>query len=203
MIFIAIDLELEQPKSNHQTPDSRIDKEKIIQLGMVVFETGDEMKVLHSETMFLHYPYELSSFIKSLTSIKDEEVNFATADAKDALKRLGALMREFKADRRVVEWGSGDIRALIRESGLNDDEIHNLGVASRTSFNVKTIFQVFAMANHIKSKSGLSKSMSKLGVSFRNTRYNDKNKGAHWAETDALNTALIFNELLIKMRHIA
>jgi hypothetical protein len=37
--------------------------------------------------------------------------------------------------------------------------------------------------------------MTKVGLQFKGTRYKDKNKGKHWAEADALNTARIFNRL--------
>jgi hypothetical protein len=38
--------------------------------------------------------------------------------------------------------------------------------------------------------------MSKVNLNFKNTTFEDKNKGAHWAETDAMNTARIFNKLI-------
>jgi inhibitor of KinA sporulation pathway (predicted exonuclease) len=200
MRFLAADLELEQPKSNPQTPDSRILTEKIIQVGICVFETGEEFKLLHSETMHINYNRPLSEFIKTLTSIKQEDVESSPYTTADALKKIGYLMRIYETDRRIVEWGGGDVKALQRETGFSDDFCYELGLTTRNSFNAKILFQCYAMMNGIKAKGGLSKSVAKMGLDFRNTNYNGSNKGAHWAETDALNTAMIFNELLQRMK---
>lgn len=200
MRFLAADLELEQPKSNPQTPDSRILTEKIIQVGIVVFETGEECKILHSETMNINYNRPLSEFIKTLTSIKQEDVENSQYTSADAMKKIGYLMGVYGADRRIVEWGGGDVRALQRETGFSDDFCYQLGLTTRSSFNAKNLFQCYAMMNNIKARGGLSKSLTKMGLMFKNTTYNGSNKGAHWAETDALNTAIIFNELLQRMK---
>ena len=113
MRFIAIDLELEQPNTNPQTPDSKTDEEVIIQVGVVVFELAqDEPRVLHSETIFLHYPLPLSNFIKTLTSITDEQVSNSSHSPFYALERIAILRKDYETSRQIVEWGSGDVLAL-------------------------------------------------------------------------------------------
>jgi hypothetical protein len=202
MRFIAIDLELEQPFTNLQTPDSKTEKEAIIQVGIIVFEltANDEPNILHSETIFVHYPHPLSNFIKTLTSIKDNEVNSSTHPPYYALLRLGSLRNLYDTSRQIVEWGSGDVTALREQSGVSLDNFVNRMGFARSTVNVKTLFQAYALANKLKTRSGLSKSMSKLGLGFKNTTYEGVNKGAHWAETDALNTARIYNKLINLMR---
>ena len=195
--FIAIDLELEQPRSNQQTSDSQTDKEKIIQAGIVVFElSGDEPVILFSSTYMLNYNNPLSTFIKSLTSISDSDVNNATLTTKDILGIISALRQEYGASRQIVEWGAGDTKALLQESNLTSDDV---GLV-RSQINVKTLFQCYALANDIKTKGGLSKSMGRLGLQFKGTHYNGKNRGVHWAEADALNTARIFNKIINLMK---
>lgn len=195
--YIAIDLELEQPNSNNQTPDSQTDKEKIIQAGVVVFElTSEEPVILFSKTFMLNYDKPLSGFIKSLTSITDSDVNSATLTSMDILGIISALRQEYGASRQIVEWGAGDTKALLLESNSTSDDV---GLA-RSQINVKTLFQCYALANNIKTKGGLSKSMGKLGLQFKGTHYNGRNRGVHWAEADALNTARIFNKIINLMK---
>jgi DNA polymerase III alpha subunit (gram-positive type) len=201
MRFIAIDLELEQPNTNQQTTDSLTDEETIIQVGIVVFElTLDEPNIIHSETIFLHYPHPLSKFIKTLTSITDEQVNSSTNSPFYALQKIALLRKDYGTSRQILEWGSGDVLALREHSGLSLDNFINRYGFARSTINVKNIYQAYALANSIKIQGGLSKSMAKLKLDFKNTSYNGKNKGAHWAETDALNTARIYNKLINLMR---
>lgn len=201
MRFVAIDLEIEQPITNPQVTDSRTLTEKIIQLGVVVFELGEkEPNIIHSETMFLNYNRPLSTFIKQLTGITDEEVNSSENNSHYALKRIGELMEMFDTDRKVVEWGAGDLALLKKESGYTNEYIMEMGISSRSSYNAKVLFQCYAMMNGLNPKGGLSKSMAKLRLGFKCTRYNGENRGAHWAETDALNTAIIFNEIMQRIK---
>jgi len=56
-IHCCIDLELEQPYTNHQTPDSKLDKEMIIQVGYVIYEIEPDFKVLEDTiTTVIKFP---------------------------------------------------------------------------------------------------------------------------------------------------
>ncbi len=201
MKYLAIDLEIEQPRSNPQTLDSMTDTPELIQAGIVVFElAAGEPTVLFSKTYMVNYPYELSNFIKALTSISDEDVNKATLQAKDILDIIRALMQEYGTSRQIVEWGSGDTKFIAEKAGLDTEQLGDLYGIARSQINVKTLFQCYALANDIKTKGGLSKSMGKLGMGFKSTHYKGRNRGCHWAESDALNTARIFNKLISLMR---
>ncbi len=191
--FIVLDLELEQPFTNHQTPDSKTPVEKIIQLGFVVLELGTEPKFLHEEVIHLAYTQPISEYIKKLTSIDQNNCLQSDIEAYGALRRLKDIREALQCSRQLVQWGGGDDSALATEA--NADLNKDFGFA-RSSINVKHLFQMYCLANDIKGRGGLSKSMGKLNVPFVNTRYNGVNKGAHWALTDAKNTAIIFNELM-------
>lgn len=195
--YIAIDLELEQPFTNSQTPDSCTDKEHIIQVGIVVFElAGDEPTILASETHFVEYGNPLSEFIRKLTDITDEQVNTAHHSAFTIMHRLTTLRDFFDTSRQIVEWGAGDMAALLKQANL---EPGSLGFA-RSTINAKVLFQCYCIANDKEPKSGLSKSLGKLGMIFKHTAYDGIFRGKHWAESDALNTARIFNKLINLMR---
>ena len=201
MRYISIDLEIEQPFTNIQCPDSKASTQKLIQVGIVVFElAGGEPTILHSETMNIFYPLPLSTFIKTLTSISDEDVNNASDFPIDALRRLSDLRGSYDTSRQIVEWGSGDTTFLLEQAGVTQSDFNQMYGFARSTINVKVLFQCYALANEIKTKGGLSKSMNKLGLQFQGTRYKGKNKGCHWAEADALNTARVYNELINLMR---
>lgn len=131
-----------------------------------------------------------------MTSITDEQVNTATRSPYSALGRIAILRSEYETSRQIVEWGSGDLLTLREHSGVSLENLVKRYGFARSTINVKNLFQCYALANNIKKQGGLSKSMSKVGVDFKNTVFQNQNKGAHWAETDALNTARIFNKLI-------
>ena len=196
MKFITIDLEIEQPYTNIQSPDSRTDKQELIQIGIVVFEIVEfEPVILHSETMNIFYGEPLSIFIKTLTSISDENVNSSDNHAIDGVVRLRELQQQFDTSRQIVEWGSGDISFLLESAGISQSLFNSKYGFARSTINVKVLYQLYAMMNGKKVRGGLSTSMGKLGLQFKGTRYKGHNKGKHWAEADALNTARIFNRL--------
>jgi inhibitor of KinA sporulation pathway (predicted exonuclease) len=196
MRFLALDLEIEQPFTRADTTDSKTDVPKLIQVGIVVFELAPaEPTILESQTMNIQYDQPLSQFIKTLTSISDEDVNMATDGARDALRRLSDLRGSYDASRQIVEWGQGDVEFLLQEAESNKDEFTSMFGFGRSTINVKVLYQLYAMMNGLKRQGGLSASMGKLGLQFKGTKYNGKNKGKHWAEADALNTARIFNKL--------
>jgi inhibitor of KinA sporulation pathway (predicted exonuclease) len=196
MRFIALDTEIEQPYTREDTKDSATIVPKLIQVGIVVFEIAeDEPVIIHSETMNINYNYPLSAFIKTLTSITDEDVNESENSALDAVTRLRHLQQLFDTSRQLVEWGSGDVTFITEQAELTETAMNSVYGFARSTINVKVLYQVYAMMNGKKRQGGLSASMTKVGLQFKGTRYKDKNKGKHWAEADALNTARIFNRL--------
>lgn len=180
MIRIALDLELEQPWINPQTPDSKISKEQIIQVGYVVFndETGEE---LLSVCEHVHFPYPLSGFIKSLTGIKDNDV-LTGEPLEKVVDDLHAHRKNFDASRKLLTWGAGDQEAIKTEYGN-----YSLWGFGHSAFNVKHLFQFYAELNNISPRGGLKKSCNKMGLLWRGR--------AHNALADAVMTKEIFMEL--------
>jgi len=194
-IFLSIDLELESPKSNPNTHDSITDSWTIIQLGISVFSLGKSNPIfLENVCLTINYPHKLSAYIEKLTGITSEEVNTSTITLQDAIKTLRQLREKHNASRILVQWGHGDFEAL-KEHDTNND----LEVFGRSAYNVKHLFMLFAVTNRMKRRSGLSKSMGKLGLTF-DGNIDGKQLWKHNALADAYNTARIFNRLLSLMK---
>jgi inhibitor of KinA sporulation pathway (predicted exonuclease) len=192
--FIAIDLELEQPKTNSQTPDSFIEHEQILSLGVCV---GDENgKILHKENIFYLYEHPISAFIKDLTGITEANVvNGVTPLA--AFERLVAIRDQFDASRVLLEWGSGDYSSLMKEAGL---PMAN-SVFGRSGLNVKHHYRTWCMAHQMSPSGGLKTSMNK----FTKNSTDPTNKffkfegDPHRSDVDAYNTYRFYIKLMKTM----
>lgn len=182
---IAIDLELEQGKNNPQTPDSKLDAPKIIQLGYVIYEV-DPFVVITKKSYFIHLGVPLSAFIKKLTRISDDDLE-AGSTLISAYTAMTEDINELNVYTPIKEWGSGDLNALYRE--LQGHKIQKFGPAC----NLKHVHQIWADANRINNSGGLSKSMARIGLLW-------EGQGKHQADIDALNTARLHNELIVKFK---
>jgi inhibitor of KinA sporulation pathway (predicted exonuclease) len=182
---ISLDLELEQPKSNTQTPDSLLDVEKIIQVGYVVFDdqTGEIIKEVCKEVNIF---VPLSNFIKKLTGISNKQISDGT-DLVSIIDGLKQDCLDYKCSRKILTWGAGDQECIVRE--LPGDYQWIFG---RSAFNVKHLYQLYRETNGKNPSGGLSKSMKNMGINFKGS--------AHNALADAINTATIFMALKDKLR---
>lgn len=175
---IALDLELEQPKTRPDTSDSHLDEAKIIQVGYVIYELEPELKILKEVSIFVNIGVPLSAFIKKLTGISDEQV--ATGGTiEEAYQQLVSDCKEFDCVRVVKQWGGGDMDALQKEV---PNEPWSFG---RSGCNIKHMYQIYAEANNKSRSGGLKKSMRRCGLTFEG--------GAHDAMIDAKNTATFHN----------
>jgi len=198
MNFIALDLELEQPRSRRETPDSKLDLEKIIQVGWCVFNVNSDstISILLEQQFHVNIGVPLSKFIKKLTGIKDSDIASGT-DLKHIHKELIKDVEKFKTNRAIRQWGGGDMQALQTE--LENETVwthqewakYKWGLG-RSGYNVKHLFQSYAIANNIKHSGGLKKSLHKMGLKFEGK--------AHNALTDAINTARIYGVLHNKLK---
>lgn len=175
----ALDLELEQPKSNPQTPDSLLEEEKIIQVGYVIYELEPEFKVLEKVSRFVNIGVPLSQFIKDLTRISDEQIaNGTTIEA--IYDELVEKQKQYRFVRGVKQWGGGDMDCLRKEVPNSRWEFGRSGV------NIKHLYQTYAEATGKNRSGGLSRSMAKCGLIW-------EGRGKHDAMLDALNTARFHN----------
>jgi inhibitor of KinA sporulation pathway (predicted exonuclease) len=182
MIRYSLDLELEQPYTNPQTPDSKLKMQQIIQIGVVFFNSITS-EVLHKQKWYINIEVPLSSFIKTLTDITDEQLQNGTT-TKQAYNELLDLIEKYEARRRPVTWGSGDLQAL--QSEVDD---YRLG---RSESNVKALWQDVAPLLGINGRGGLGRSMDKMGLKFKGR--------AHDALNDAENTMYVYLELLKRFK---
>lgn len=178
MIRYSLDLELEQPYTNPQTPDSKLKYPQIIQIGVVFFNSLTS-EVLHKQKWYINIEVSLSSFIKKLTNITDEQLQSGTT-TKQAYSELLDLIKKFEACRRPITWGRGDLQALQSEV-----DHYKLG---RGESNVKALWQDVAPILSINGRGGLSKSMAKIGLQFKGR--------AHDALVDAENTMYMYLKLI-------
>ena len=177
---IAIDLESEQPYTRNDTTDSKLSEATIIQVGWVVFDCDtNEVKERFLEHINVGVP--ISSFIKKLTGIKDVDIEKGLT-LKEVYGKLKISREKWIASRRILEWGSGDMKAIQNE--LNNPNDWPFGYSGQ---NVKHLYQTFAEANGMNISGGLKKSMSKCGLLF--------NGRAHNALVDAENTATMYSFL--------
>jgi inhibitor of KinA sporulation pathway (predicted exonuclease) len=183
---IAFDLELEQPKTNHQTPDSVLEDEKIIQIGYVIYSLEPEFHIYKTNCLNINIGVPLSSFIKKLTGISDEDIANGIS-LNEAVEILKQDAKDFDTKRVLKQWGGGDQSALEKELGKS------IGFG-RSGCNIKHMYQVFAEANNINASGGLKKSLSKCGIKFEGS--------AHNAAADALNTAKMHYFLHKKLKKV-
>lgn len=180
MNVMALDLELNQPSKN------------IIQVGIVIgnIYTG---AVLEKKDWIIYVDKAvdpIDPFITKLTTITQEMVDNGGL-LVDAYKEIVELYKKHNCTLNMVTWGGGDHREL-REA--LEKECKALGVEKpawefgHREYDVKTLFLGFAMAAQKKVRSGLAKSMTRIGMAFKGTK--------HWAPDDAENTFHLLVRLL-------
>lgn len=177
MIHCCLDLELEQPRSNPQTPDSRLlGESEIIQVGYVIYSLNP-FTVIDTSCEHVDIGVPLSAFIKQLTGITDDDITRGTT--------LGAIydelvekQKKYAFSRVIKQWGSGDVETI---KNLIAKDLWAFG---NSGCNIKHMYQVYAEANGKNTSGGLAKSMSRCGITWDN-RYGHK----HNALADAYNTA--------------
>jgi inhibitor of KinA sporulation pathway (predicted exonuclease) len=198
--MIRLDLELEQPKTNPQTLDSGLDYAKIIQVGWCVFEAHDgKIELFEKRSVFIDIGTPLSNFIKKLTGISNEDLKGGLT-LLEAYNLLKEDQRKYSTSRIVRQWGNGDMEELKAE--LESETPNNLLTDyswgfGRSGFNVKHLFQAYCLANGLNERSGLAKSLRRVGLNFESVN----NKGKHDALADAVNTARMYAFLENKLEN--
>ena len=213
MIRIAIDLELES---------DGVKTGRIIQLGYTIFDTknGD---IIYAGGDYIKVDQPLHSFIIGLTKITDEDLTGKGIDITSAYKNMLnkfkqiCIQEESKTNNQssepvknkeqtsfyqIIEWGSGDVKTLKKELLESGDIKFEFGEAS---LNVKAVFQMMMIAKNQKFSGGLGRSLKKLGLNFESYKEEVapgyfRQRGAHNAISDSLNTAKIYLALQEKMK---
>lgn len=173
--ILSLDLELNQAETGP----------KIIEIGACVgnTQTGE---ILERYSAFVNPREILLPTIIQLTSITQAQVDNA-GNIEDAYLGMVDMGRRHGCLRMPIVWGMGDGHALRKE--LPPTCTWEFG---RRELDVKAVFQMHQMARGDKVQAGLAKAMTWLGLAFTGKK--------HRADDDALNTFLIFYELLKKFR---
>lgn len=181
---MALDLEMNQPSGT------------IIQVGITI---GDVYSgaVLEKRGWITYVPEAIdpiNPFITTLTGITQQQVNEGVLLVQ-AYKEMTELYKKHNCTLNFVTWGGGDHKELRRqlyeqkEQILPDEELP--WEYGHREFDVKTLFLAFAMAQQKKVRSGLAKSMTRVGMAFKGTK--------HTAPDDAHNTFDLLVFLLKKL----
>ena len=178
MNVMALDLELNQPSGS------------IIQVGITIGDVNSGA-VLEKQGWITYIPEVINPYITKLTTITQEQVD-AGILLVEAYKQMVALYKKHNCTLNFVTWGGGDHRELKRQlyeqkELLMPDEALMWEFGHR-EFDTKTIFLAFALADNKKVRSGLAKSMTRVGMAFKGTK--------HTAPDDAENTFLLLVHLL-------
>lgn len=181
MNVMALDLELNQPSNT------------IIQIGITIGNvyTGE---VLEKKGWLICVAEEINPYITQLTTITQEMVDSGVF-LDDAYREMTELYKKHNCTLNFVTWGGGDHKALRTQLFEHYDLNPSLGKVQweygHREFDVKTLFLALAMAGSKKVRSGLAKSMTRVGLAFEGTK--------HWAPDDAHNTFRLLVHLLRKL----
>lgn len=185
MIRLALDLELAQPSN------------AIISIGAVAFntETGEILDRFHE---YVYQDEIISEYIIKLTGITQDNVNTACT-LGTVYEKLVNFKNKNKCHYQTVVWGAGDMR-LLKEQVYNWNQSVFIGTwdsqnwwqFGRTEMNVKNIHQAFQESHGKSLQGGLAGSIKKYGVPFKGQKHNSGD--------DALNTAIIYCEILKKLK---
>jgi inhibitor of KinA sporulation pathway (predicted exonuclease) len=169
--ILSFDLELNQDPSGA----------KIIEVGACIGDT-ETLEILESYSAFVDPEQPLVEYIIKLTSITQSQVE-AGGSITEAYRGMEALAHQHDCLRMPLVWGIGDGQALRRELPVEVE--WSFG---RRELDVKAVFQAHEMARGEKVQAGLAKALTRLGLSFKGRK--------HRAVDDAINTFLIYGELL-------
>lgn len=205
-IRIAMDLEF-------YAIETGADDTKLIQLGYCIFDTESRL-ILYTGGDYLKINIPLSPYIINLTGIKQRHLDEKGISVVEAVENMNSKCLEYGVGfNQFTTWGGGDVEALLnsylKEKGLESHPRHQLfdtGWKFGTSYlNLKSVYQAMRIRNGKSRKGGLKKSMNSVGVDWQifnevvaindNGRESIRQRSAHDARCDSLNTALMYLEL--------
>jgi inhibitor of KinA sporulation pathway (predicted exonuclease) len=179
MKVLALDLEMNQPSG------------RIIQIGAVIGDLSDGC-VEDTFCVYVNPGEPIDSFIQELTGVTQ-----AHADSGMSLRHAYDRLLEFRAGRVddkfpwPLTWGGGDSQYLKQELKMVGADISEFPFGRRW-FDVKTLFQAYAIANGVKLQAGQKRAMGRCGIMFTGR--------AHDAAVDAYNTFRFAHWLISKMK---
>lgn len=193
MIRFSLDLEL-NTDGGGQTED-------IIQIGYTAFNcvTGE---ILETSGDYIAIPKPLYPFITKLTGITQQEIDTRGVSIDQSYLNLVEFCKKNGVNfGQMVTWGSGDLIQYKNAVEKTNQE----WIFGRAEFNLKAFYQAYRSVNDSNYKGGLKTCMKKCNVPWQ--VYMDdlpsgkkKQRTAHDARCDALNTALFYIHLVSKLK---
>lgn len=175
-------VQIDEPLDERIAALTNITQEQLDTLGVSLLQAYTEVAALHKKH---------DSFINSLTWGGDDSSELQ----KQVWEKIYSPVGE-RSDRRTQEEID---RIPLSPSEALEGTIHTkmglLGVPwvfGRRSFDVKPLYQLYALSNGLKMQGGLARSMVRLGLNFQGTK--------HDAGDDAFNTFRATHELVKRMR---
>jgi inhibitor of KinA sporulation pathway (predicted exonuclease) len=166
MVRISIDLEMNQPSG------------RIIAIGAVAFNDNGIVDTFHE---WVNPNEPLNDFIRTLCHV---DVDLGSMDQlDDVYDKFKIFVEKHGCHRQAIAWGGGDCRTLKQQISASKD-----WCLGRTEMNVKCLVQAILHSRGVKVQGGLSKSLGKFGLKFQGTK--------HRADSDALNTALLYLKII-------
>lgn len=193
-VWISLDLEMNHDKDGN-TDD-------IIQIGAVAFDVRSG-KVKDSLNVLVKLPLEengekkvLSPFVATLTGITEDQIERHGKGLMLSYHELVDFVERNSGYHEAVCWGGNDAQYLYNElckkRSFSEDK-NGRFIFTPNYFDCKKLFQTYCLANGMDLKSGMAKSMSRVGLNFKGRIHN--------AHDDALNCAEMFSFLMNKFKH--
>lgn len=205
-IRIAMDLEF-------YAEESFCDTTRVIQLGYSIFNVHTK-QILYTGGDYIKINTPLSNFIIGLTGIHQQDIDNKGVTVVEAVLNMNQKCEEYGVTfSQFATWGNGDPEALLaaylKQLNKTDqprDKLQDIDWKFGTSYlNLKSVYQAQRMQEHKGRRGGLKKSCSSLGLIWEVFsevvsvdelgRKKIKQRTAHDARCDSLNTAKIYMEL--------
>ena len=171
MKLASLDLEMTQPSC------------KIIQIGYCVGDTKTG-EISHLLSLVIEPNEVITEYIEKLTGVTNKRVAEEGISLQQGYKMICEAHVDSTAFRNPLTWGGGDSLCLRNQLELDDERF----VFGRRWLDVKTVYQAWRHAKNESPRSGLAKSLTRMGLKFEGTK--------HDALSDAINTFLIYIALL-------
>jgi len=177
-LFAALDLEMAQPSG------------KIIQIGMCLgdIQTGE---IKEKYRWYVNPKEEITEYITNLTGITNDDIRKEGVSLKTAYEVLCDVYAQHRPFMNPLTWGGGDSQALREQLGIGKNQYFVFG---RRWIDVKTVYQAWRHSQGEGPRSGLAKSMLRLGLKFDGRK--------HDALDDAINTFRVYCELLRRFKNV-
>ena len=192
--WISLDLEMNKNSALDDVDD-------IIQIGAVAFDfkTG---AVVDKIRIYVKLPKDdnniqkkIDPFIVKLTGITDDHLETQGKSLWLAYCELEDFVKRNEGFKDAVCWGGNDADYLKRQLELKTGykvDAHGRFIFNTNFFNAKKDFQIYCQVNDLSMKSGLARSMNRLGLKFEGR--------IHDALDDAINCKTIFHFLCQKFK---